>query len=72
MKKQARTYLEMQLEEARMDSGRYRVAPQAELSQPDNPILAGFKRAAYSLGLDVGQQSGANERFEIRESQKGR
>ena len=72
MEKQARSYLEMQLEEARLDSGRYRIAPQAEVGQDDNPILAGFKRAAYSLGLDVGQQVGANERFEISENDTGR
>jgi hypothetical protein len=71
MKKQARSYPEMQFEGARLDSGWYRLAPQAELSQDDNPILAGFKRAAYSLGLDIGKQVGANKRFEIRENDAG-
>lgn len=72
MKKQARSFLEMQLEEPSEQSGRYRVAPQAEAGEAENSILASFKRAAYSLGLDLGQQAGANQRFEIRDNARNR
>lgn len=72
MNKQARSYLEMQLEEPRLDSGRYRVAAQELSGEEQNPILASFKRAAYSLGLDLGEQAAAGQRFQIKETASGR
>lgn len=68
MKQQARSYLEMQAEEPKADSGRYRIAPQAGNGPADDSILASFKRVAFSLGLDLGQQTGVGQHFEIRKN----
>lgn len=59
MKKQKRTYLQMQLEEARLDSGRYNTdyilthpAPTAAITP-----LEAYRKLAASLGLPFREQT---------------
>lgn len=74
MKKQARMFEQMQLEEARAESGRYWLAdPDAPDAQGDpNPLWIAFERARLSLGLGGSPAPGAAHQFRLSEDRRGR
>lgn len=59
MEHKKRTYLEMQLEEATLDSGRYNA--DYDLTHPTpaaaTPLLEAYRKAAASLGLPFREQT---------------
>lgn len=60
MNKQKRSYLEMQLEEATLSSGRYN-ADYREAHNPPaagSPLLEAYRKAATSLGIPVRKAEG--------------
>lgn len=59
MKQTKRTYLEMQLEEASLDSGRYNTDYDKMYPAPAaaTPLLEAYRKAAASLGLPFREQS---------------
>lgn len=53
MNKQTRSYLQMQLEEATLDSGRYNddYAVYHQVPTAETPLLNAYRRAVASLGM---------------------